>query len=113
MVEGRTAYCHHYHRAMSVFSPKWTPEITRALLAGSTRFSEIAAAIPNLSDRLLSERLKHLEAEGVVTRDVIPDTPVRVEYRLTEKGRGLAAAVDALSAWAQRWVTPAEAEASG
>jgi DNA-binding HxlR family transcriptional regulator len=62
--------------------------------------------VPDLSDRLLSERLKELETAGVIERHVIPDTPVRVEYRLTEKGRALAPVVAAISIWADRWVAP-------
>ena len=107
-----TPYCHHFHRAVEVVTRRWTPEIVRAMLAGSTRFSGFTAAIPRLSDRLLSERLKELEAEGVLTRTVIPETPVRIEYRLTEKGEALAKAVVAISEWADRWIAPEEAEAS-
>ncbi len=105
-------YCHHYHRAMSIMANRWTLEIVRALLAGASRFSELSAAIPGLSDRLLSERLKTLEAERILTRSVVPETPVRVDYHLTEKGEDLAGAVGELAAWAERWVTREEAEAS-
>lgn len=73
-------------------------------MAGRTRFSDLAATVPGLSDRLLSERLKELEAEGIVTRTVIPETPVRVEYGLTDKGRALTDVVVAVSAWAERWL---------
>jgi DNA-binding HxlR family transcriptional regulator len=76
------------------------------MLSGISRFSDISHAIPGLSDRMLSERLKELESEGVVERCVIPDTPVRVEYRLTEKGRDLAGAVAAISEWAEAWLPP-------
>lgn len=107
-----TPYCHHFHRAVEVVTRRWTPEIVRAMLAGAVRFSEFTAAIPGLSDRLLSERLKTLEAEGILTRTVIPKTPVRIEYRLTEKGESLAKAVVAISEWADRWVTTEEAEIS-
>jgi DNA-binding HxlR family transcriptional regulator len=105
-----TPYCHHFHRAVEVVTRRWTPEIVRAMLAGAVRFSEFTAAIPGLSDRLLSERLKALEAEGILTRTVIPKTPVRIEYRLTEKGESLAKAVVAISEWADRWVTTEELE---
>ena len=105
-----TPYCHHFHRAVEVVTRRWTPEIVRAMLAGAVRFSEFTAAIPGLSDRLLSERLKALEAEGILTRTVIPKTPVRIEYRLTEKGESLAKAVVAISEWADRWVTTEEVE---
>lgn len=104
--EAITTFCPRYHRAMAILGGRWTQEIVRALLGGATRFSEITAAIPGLSDRLLSERLKGLEAEGVVTRTVVPDKPVRVEYRLTDKGNDLAAVVSALARWAETWVEP-------
>lgn len=110
MAEDLSPYCHHYHRAMSVFGPKWTPEIVRALMAGATRFRELRAAIPGLSDRVLSQRLRALEADGLVTRTVTPDRPVRVGYHLTPKGQGLGRAVEALAAWAAEWITQEEAE---
>ena len=105
--EAITTFCPRYHRAMGILGGRWTHEIVRALLGGTTRFSEITAAIPGLSDRLLSERLKGLEADGVVTRTVVPDKPVRVEYHLTDKGNDLAAVVSALAHWAETWVEPA------
>ena len=101
------AFCPLYHRAVEIIGRRWTGAIVRALLSGLTRFSEIAAAIPGISDRLLSERLKELEAEDIVERCVTPATPVRVDYRLTEKGRALVDVVEALSAWAGRWIAPA------
>ena len=97
-------FCPHFHRAVEIIGRRWTGAIVRALLAGATRFSEITAAVPGLSDRLCSERLKELEAEGIVTRRVIAETPVRVEYHLTEKGSALAGAVTELSTWAGTWV---------
>lgn len=97
---------------MSVVANRWTLDIVRALLAGARRFGEISAAIPGLSDRLLSERLKTLEAEGIVSRIVLPETPVRVEYHLTERGTELAEPVAALAAWAERWIPLAEADAA-
>jgi DNA-binding HxlR family transcriptional regulator len=87
--EGPSAFCPLYHGAVELIGRRWTGAILRALLAGQTRFSEITAVVPGLSDRLLSERLKELESEGIVTRLVIPETPVRVEYHLTAKGRDL------------------------
>lgn len=99
-----TPFCPAYHRAVEIVGRRWTGEIVRALLAGKTRFSEITASIPGLSDRLLAERLKELESEGVVTRSVLPETPVRVQYRLTRKGEALATVVGALSEWAHDWL---------
>src|ERR671915_464722 len=86
VIEPLAPLCPAYTRAIEIVGKRWTGAIIRALLSGSTRFSEILAAVPGLSDRLLSERLKELEAEGIVARLVTPSTPVRVEYNLTEKG---------------------------
>ena len=100
-----SAFCPKYHRAMQILGRRWTSEIVRALLAGRERFSQVRTAVPGLSDRVLSERLKELEVEGIVERTVRAETPVRIEYHLTKKGLALADVVDALSAWAERWVT--------
>ena len=106
-------FCPHFHRAVEIIGRRWTGAIVRALLAGATRFSEITAAVPGLSDRLCSERLKELEAEGIVTRRVLAETPVRVDYHLTDKGAALAGAVTELSPWAGPWVAPAGDVPSG
>ena len=109
-----SAFCPHFHRAVELIGRRWSGAVVRALLSGQTRFSELAATIPGISDRLLSERLKELEAEGIVQRRVIPDTPVRVEYLLTEKGRSLAGVLQAIGDWAYDWIelpeTPEPAE---
>jgi len=98
------AFCPHYHRAVELIGRRWTGAILRALLVGVCRFSDLTETIPGLSDRMLSERLKELEAEGVVVRSVIPETPVRIEYRLTEKGRSLGSVIEAVSGWAGEWL---------
>jgi DNA-binding HxlR family transcriptional regulator len=100
------AFCPRYHHAIEIIGRRWTGAVLRALLTGSSRFSEIAHAIPGISDRLLSERLKELEAEGIVVRSVVPSTPVRVEYHLTDKGRALSAVVRDMAAWADEWAAP-------
>ncbi len=74
-------------------------------------FSELRLAIPEMSDRMLSERLRELEAEGIVERTVLPDVPVRIEYALTDKGRALQAALDAIGKRAERWISAEEAAA--
>lgn len=99
-----TAFCPYYHRAVELIGRRWSGVILRALLAGVCRFSDLTAAVPGLSDRLLSERLKEFEAEGIVERLVVPETPVRITYRLTAKGRALGSVVEAVSAWAEEWV---------
>lgn len=98
------AFCPRFHHAVELIGRRWSGAILRAMLSGSIRFSEIAATVPGLSDRLLSERLKELEAEGVVSRTVHPETPVRIEYHLTEKGRSLAPVINSISEWAEAWL---------
>jgi len=83
---------------------RWTGAIVRLLLPGRRRFNELRAAIPDISDRMLSERLRELEGEGIVERFVVPESPVRVEYELTAKGRELEPALSAIGSWAERWV---------
>ena len=99
------ACCPYYHRAIELIGRRWTGAIVRVLLHGrALRFGEIAEAVPELSDRLLSERMKELERHGVVTRTVHPGRPARVEYELTEMGRELGPAVYELERWARRWL---------
>jgi DNA-binding HxlR family transcriptional regulator len=106
----QSAFCPRYRRAIELVGRRWTGAILRVLLAGPTRFSDITCTVPGLSDRLLSERLKELETEGIVQRSVFPETPVRIEYALTEKGRALGEVIDAVSTWAETWVELPEAE---
>lgn len=99
-----TGFCPHYHEAVELIGRRWSGAILRSMLSGAQRFSEIGAPIPGLSDRLLSERLKEFESAGLADRIVIPETPIRVEYRLTDKGRSLNPVVMALTTWAEEWL---------
>ena len=99
-----TALCPRYHHAVELIGRRWTGAIVRIMLSGTTRFSDLTVAIPGLSDRMLSERLKELEVEGIVQRCVFAETPVRIEYRITDKGRALSDVVDSIGAWAQEWI---------
>ena len=101
---GRESCCTLYHRAVELVGKRWTGAILLVLLDGRARFSEMKQLVPELSDRLLSERMKELEAEGIVARHVIDGTPVRVEYELTEKGRALEPALRSLKGWARNWL---------
>ncbi|HLE03895.1 MAG TPA: helix-turn-helix domain-containing protein, partial [Anaerolineales bacterium] len=92
--------CPRFHRAVELVGKRWTGAIVRTLMDGPRRFSEILDAVPGLHDRLLSERLKELESEGLVARRVYPETPVRIEYELTEKGRDLERVVAEVQHWA-------------
>jgi len=100
-----SAFCPYYHHAVELIGRRWTGAIVRVLLSGVQRFSDLASSIPGLSDRMLSERLRELEAEGIVERLVRAEKPVRVEYLLTQKGRALGGVVEAVSGWAEVWVT--------
>ena len=104
MTDDLSPFCPRYHRAVELVGRRWAGAIIRALLPGRARYNELRAAIPDISDRMLSERLRELEAEGIVVRSVLPETPVRVEYELTDKGRALEAAIRAIAAWAETWV---------
>jgi len=107
-----STFCPSYHRAVELIGRRWTGAILRALLTDVKRFNDLAAAVPGLSDRMLAERLKELEIEGVVMRRVFPDTPVRVEYKLTEKGRALDSVVRAVAGWAESWADEGSKTAS-
>jgi DNA-binding HxlR family transcriptional regulator len=95
--------CGTFHRAVELIGRRWSGAIIFLLLKKSARFAELRAGITGITDRMLSERLHELEAEGIVVRTVIPETPVRVEYSLTDKGHGLAKVMDAITAWAHDW----------
>jgi len=97
------ALCAAFHAAVELIGRKWTGAIIFLLLRSRLRFAALRDAIPDITDRMLSERLQELEQNGIVERKVLPDPPVRVEYSLTEKGRALAGAVDAISDWAHDW----------
>jgi DNA-binding HxlR family transcriptional regulator len=96
--------CPLYHEAVELVGRRWTGAILRVLMDGPLRFSEIAQSIPELSDRLLSERMKELEARGMVERTVLPGPPLRVRYELSRMGRELEPALAELQTWARRWL---------
>jgi DNA-binding HxlR family transcriptional regulator len=98
--------CAKFHRASELIGRRWTGAIIYVLLRSRCRFATLREAIPDITDRMLSERLQELEHEGIVERTVVPETPVRVEYALTKKGRALASAIDAISDWADHWIAP-------
>ncbi len=100
-------FCPRYQHAVEILGKRWTGLILKVLLDGPQRFNEIADQIQSVSDRMLSERLKELESEGVLERRVYPETPVRIEYRLTEKGQDLAPVITAIADWGHRWLDPA------
>jgi DNA-binding HxlR family transcriptional regulator len=97
-------YCPYYAVAGDMLTRRWAPMVVRALVTGPKRFGEIAAAIPGMTDKLLSQRLKDLEDEGLVGRFVGDGRPARVEYRLTEKGAELGEVLLDINRWALKWI---------
>jgi len=95
--------CEHFQRAAEILGRRWNPQVIRVLLYGPARFGELRERVPRISDNLLSERLKQLEADGIVLRSVHRGRPVLIEYSLTASGAGLGKAIDALGEWAERY----------
>lgn len=104
--------CPRYEHAVQILGKRWTGLLLNALMGGPRRFCELTAVVERLSDRVLSDRLRELEMEGIISRVVYPQIPVRVEYQLTEKGHALKPVIDAIHTWAERWVEPSSSPAT-
>lgn len=104
-----TAMCPRFEKGMQILSKRWTGLIVYQLLNGPQRFCSIESAFP-ISGRILSERLKDLEQEGIVKRDVYPETPVRIEYSLTDKGLAFAPIIHEIEKWSTNWIQLNEVE---
>jgi DNA-binding HxlR family transcriptional regulator len=102
--EDSSASCTQFQRAIEFIGRRWVGAIVYVLLDGPCRFNELLAKVPNLSDRLLTERLRELEAVGMVTRDVQPGPPVRVVYEMTDAGRALSDIIRGIAEWAHEWM---------
>lgn len=96
--------CPRFETAFELLGKRWTGLIINALLSGAHRFGDISEIIPHMSDRMLVERLKELESAGIVKRSVYPETPVRIEYELTNKGKDLHFVMEQVQQWADKWV---------
>ncbi|WP_077318574.1 winged helix-turn-helix transcriptional regulator [Virgibacillus proomii] len=96
--------CPRFEKAMVLLSTRWVGLILFDLLKGTKRFSEMEADLP-ISGRLLSDRLKMLEKEGIVTRDIYSEFPVRIEYSLSEKGKALAPVIQEIQNWAENYIS--------
>jgi DNA-binding HxlR family transcriptional regulator len=107
-----TPMCPRYEQAIQLLGKRWTGLLLDTLMGGPRRFCELTAAVEGLSDRVLSDRLRELEQEGIVERVVYPNIPVRVEYRLTEKGYALKPVVEAIHQWAEMWIELPDTETS-
>ncbi len=103
--EAGAAYCPYFHHTIQLIGRRWTGATLMAMAAGRASYSEIRDAIPGISDRLLSERLKELEAEGIVSRTIDGRS---TNYHLTESGHALEPIIHAIGAYAEQWVAPAQ-----
>ena len=104
--------CARFHAAIELIGARWSGAVLRAMVTGSRRFADIKAAVPGISDVMLTRRLRELEDAGLVQRQVIPASPVHVEYHLTPMGREIGPVLDAVIAWAHKWI-PAPPGAGG
>lgn len=96
--------CPKFESANELIGKRWTGLIIRVLLTGPKRFKEMTEIIPNVSSKVLTERLKELEGEQIIKREVYPEMPVRIEYSLTERGKELLPVFDELQKWAEKWI---------
>lgn len=101
---GARQVCERFHAAIELIGGRWTGAILRAVFTGQHRFARIRAAVPGLSDTMLAQRLRTLEAEGLLERRPGPGGPAHVEYHLTPMGRELEPVLEAVRTWAHRWI---------
>ncbi|MEH7124594.1 helix-turn-helix domain-containing protein [Bacillus sp. JJ1532] len=99
----KSLLCPRFENAMNILSQRWTGLVIYQLLSGTKRFCTLESSI-GISGRVLSERLKDLENQGIVKREVFPETPVRIEYSLTEKGLALEPIMREIEEWSKLWV---------
>jgi DNA-binding HxlR family transcriptional regulator len=111
VVDGRL--CESFQVAVELVGKRWSGAIIAVLRDGPLRYAQLVLAVPGLSERLLSERLKELELAGILARRVLPGPPVGVEYELSDAGRDLGEPLDAIAAWARRWVETGRAGPPG
>lgn len=99
--------CHSFQASVELVGRRWSSGILLAVARGASRFSEITAAVPGLSDRMLAQRVRELESAGLLVRTVVGTTPVQVRYQLSESGTDLIRSLQPLVAWGLRWNDPA------
>src|SRR5512138_1933893 len=101
--EAISQVCSVFHRAVELIGKRWSGAVIAAMEEGAVRFGGIREAIPGISDRLLAERLRELEEEGILCREVADSRPPSVSYRLTDKGKALAPILEAIREWGHQW----------
>ncbi len=99
--------------SFDLLGKRWSALIVQDLIGGPRRFREILGDLGRINDKVLSQRLKELEGRGIVERRLFPEVPVRVEYTLTEKGRGLAGVINAMEQWDAAWSDGAPRSGNG
>lgn len=99
-----TQLCPRYEKAMEILGKPWTGLVIAALMGGPRRFNELLKICDPVSDRLLTERLRELGEEGIVLRTVYPESPVRIEYSLTDKGQAMREVYESIQRWAEHWI---------
>ncbi|MFS0892356.1 winged helix-turn-helix transcriptional regulator [Peribacillus frigoritolerans] len=99
----KSLICPRFIKATNLLSQRWTGLIIYQLFTGSQRFSTIQSAI-GVSGKVLSSRLKDLEYQGIIKRDVFSETPVRIEYSLTDKGLSFEPLIKEIEDWSQTWI---------
>ena len=111
---GATAVsCTRFQHAIEFIGRRWNGAILFVLMDGPCRFNELLTKVPNLSDRLLTERLRELETAGMVTREVHAGPPVKVVYELTDAGRALSTVMSSIVEWAHDWLPETRSQGSG
>jgi DNA-binding HxlR family transcriptional regulator len=90
-------------RTANVIGGKWTLLILRDLFDGTKRFGELRASLTGISPKMLTEKLRILEQDGIVMRKIYPEVPPRVEYSLTERGQTLGTIIEAMREWGTQW----------
>lgn len=101
--------CPKFEKSFAILGKKWNGLIIDVLLEqGPLRFGELAQTIPSVSDRVLVERLKELEKEGLVERSALAEEPTRFSYQLTCKGADLQLAMSEIKHWGEKWVKDSE-----
>ncbi|TVX92725.1 winged helix-turn-helix transcriptional regulator [Paenibacillus agilis] len=112
-MEHQPLLCPRFEAAFCILGKRWNGLLIHALVSGPKRFKDISTLIPTMSDKMLSERMKDLETAGIIVRNVYPETPVRIEYELTEKGQALTPVMEAVQQWAAQWLDDQELTQSG
>ena len=96
--------CVRFHTAIELLGARWNGAILRVMFTGSRRYADIRASVPGISDVMLTRRLRELEEAGLLRREVLPTSPVQVEYHLTPMGAETKPVLDSVISWSHRWI---------